>query len=72
MDNTYKIPGIERQIEDLEKRLKRAEEEIASSRREVSDLDMKIFRLKLFLGTAFAIATEIAVFGYILHLPARH
>ena len=72
MDNTYKIPGIERQIEYLEKRLKRAEEEIASSRREVSDLDMKIFRLKLFLGTAFAIATEIAVFGYILHLPARH
>ena len=72
MDNNYKIPGIESQIEDLEKRLKRAEEEIASSRREVSDLDMKIFRLKLFLGTAFAIATEIAVFGYILHLPARH
>ena len=72
MDNNYKLPGIESQIEDLEKRLKRAEEEIASSRREVSDLDMKIFRLKLFLGTAFAIATEIAVFGYILHLPARH
>jgi len=72
MDNNYKIESIERQIEDLEKRLKRAEEQMATSRREVSDLDMKIFRLKLFLGTAFAIATEIAVFGYILHLPARH
>ncbi|MEI8287686.1 MAG: hypothetical protein WCG15_10340 [Actinomycetes bacterium] len=72
MDNNYKIESIERQIEYLEKRLKRAEEQMATSRSEVSDLEMKIFNLKCFLGTAFAIATEIAVFGYILHLPARH
>lgn len=72
MDNNYKIESIELRIERLESRLARAEEQIASSRSEVSDLDMKIFRLKLFLGTAFAIATEIAVFACILHLPARH
>ena len=72
MDHNYKIPGIELQIERLESRLARAEKQLCASEIELREVRAKILNLKWFLGTAFALATEIAVFAYILHLPGKH
>ena len=72
MDNNYKIESLEHQLGRLESRLARAEEQMRTSESELRKVKAKLINLKIFLGTAFVIATEIAVFAYILHLPARH